>query len=193
MLKTNIRRLAFFLYIGIVVLIIFGLMAYKGIDSPWPWMWISLFALVPLLYMRLFQIPYIVWKESYSVGVAEIDYDHKKLLELINRVVSATSYKLGDDFSQEIFRKLIDYTKYHFDREEKLMEKYGYPDRENHAIQHNKFIATISDIYSQFGNNNKIAHQEIYDFLKNWLLKHIAKSDKKLGAFIKAKRSNASD
>jgi len=193
MLNTKQKRLAFVLYVSMVLILMGILFTYNGMDSPWPWMCVSFFVIAPMFYIKLVKLPYMMWKESYTVGVAEIDYDHKKLVELINKVVSASSYKMGDDYSQKIFDKLISYTKYHLAREESLMAEYDYPDRKNHIIQHRKFIEKVDYFCSNLGTGGKTSYPEIFDFLKNWLIKHICKTDKKLGIFIQAKRAEAFD
>lgn len=188
-ITTRQRRLVFFLYIALALLSMAILFIYNGVDSPWPWMCAPFLVFSPVFYMKFVHLPYIVWKDSYSVGVAAIDYDHKRLLELVNRVVSAYSFDMGDDFSQEIFNKLIDYTKYHFAREEQLMEKYDYPGWEDHKLQHGKFIVKINDFYNQLENNG-VTFYEVFDFLRDWWINHIGKSDDDLGAYILSVQQN---
>lgn len=159
------------------------------IDSAWPWAVLISILAAPLFYMRVFQLSYVKWKDSYYVGVEEIDYDHKQLVGMINQVVTASQDHLAENIVPEILDKLIDYTKYHLEREEKLMEQYDYPVKEQHAIQHAKFIDKINRFYSKFSEERNMKNQEVFDFLRCWLLKHISSTDKDLGAFIQAKRN----
>ncbi len=188
-INTKTNRLLFFLYLSCTFLAIAILIIYKGLNSPWPWMLIPLLIFAPVLYIKFVRLPYLMWKNAYNVGVEEIDYDHKRLVELLNRVVMASSHNMGENFSLETLNKLIDYAKYHLDREEKLMEKYEYPDKENHTLQHGKFAKSIHAIEKEHAENDTVKHTEIFDFLAAWLLKHIAKTDKDLGAFIQKKRA----
>ena len=158
-------------------------------ESAWPWAVLIAILAAPVFYMKVFQLSYVKWKDSYYVGVEEIDYDHKQLVGMINQVVTASQDHLADNIVPEILDKLIDYTKYHLEREEKLMEQYDYPVKEQHAIQHAKFIGKINRFYSKYSEERNMKNQEVFDFLRCWLLKHISSTDKDLGAFIQAKRN----
>ncbi len=184
MFNAKQKRLTFILYIGLALSTVGILAANIGLSSPWPWLYLVLIILVPLLYIKFVQPPYVQWRESYVVGVAEIDYDHKRLLELINRVVSASSYDLGIEYTREIFDKLLDYTKYHFYREEALMEKYDFPGTKNHIRQHRSFIDRIDEIQKGIDGSINVAHHEVFDFLKSWLVSHICVHDRALGLHI---------
>lgn len=159
-----------------------------GMENPWPWAVLVSLLAAPLLYLRIFQLPYIKWKDSYDVGVEEIDYDHKQLVGMINQVVTASQDNIRENMVPEILDDLIAYTKYHLDREEKLMEEYEYPERTGHAAQHGKFINKINLFHSKFSKDREMKSEAVFDFLRCWLLKHISNTDKELGAFIKAKR-----
>lgn len=185
------KRVIFSLYMISIFLVIGGFFIYEGLNSPWPWMLLPLFIFAPVLHMALVPLPYLAWEDSYNVGVEEIDYDHKKLLELLNRVALLSNYTMGDAYFMEILNKLIDYTKYHLGREENLMMVYEYPDRESHILQHEKFIGSIDALYNKISKEDIIEYHKVFDFLKNWLLKHIAHTDKDLGAFIQNARLTA--
>ena len=190
MLNVKQKRLTIFIYTCVVLLTIGVLVANTGFFSIWPWLCLAFLVLPPVLYLYFAQIPYVAWRETFSVGVHEIDYDHKRLIELINRVVSASSYDLGVEYTHEIFDKLIDYTKYHFAREEVLMEQYKFPGMKKHIHQHRLFIGKIDEICNNLDRSMNIAHHEVFIFLKSWLVKHICVHDKVLGVHINQVRSN---
>ena len=80
----------------------------------------------------------IKWNSFYSVHIDELDEQHKELIHLINEMYDAMKNGKGTDALGSILSELVEYTKYHFDAEEKLFLQYGYPEREAHA----KFIMT---------------------------------------------------
>lgn len=160
-----------------------------------PWLWTGLFAVVtaPMLYAKISELPYIKWKDSYYVGVEEIDNDHKQLVGLVNQVATSSRDHLADNIVPEILDQLINYAKYHLHREEELMEEYDYPEREKHAIQHDRFISKIDRFHGEYLQGGQMKNALVFDFLRCWLLKHISSTDKDLGAFIKAKRANTQE
>ena len=129
-----------FAYI-VVIILVGSLILSIAFHVENPWLWVAIFSVltVPLLYAKISELPYLKWKNSYYVGVEEIDYDHKQLVSLINQVVTASQDHLAENIVPNILDELIDYTKYHLRREEKLMEEYEYPERVKHAAQHVKF------------------------------------------------------
>jgi hemerythrin len=64
------------------------------------------------------------WKEDYSVGVASIDDQHKRLIAWINRLHEAMTAGAAGNVMEQTLADLIDYTVYHFATEEKLFAQY---------------------------------------------------------------------
>jgi hemerythrin len=80
-------------------------------------------------------------------------------------------------------KELWDYTQYHFDTEETLMNELGYPSTTDHLNEHMVFMTKISEIKAN--KDKKIEDEdmilmEIVNFLSNWLYGHILTIDKKL-------------
>lgn len=125
-----------------------------------------------------------------SVGVDVIDNDHKKLLKLINEMgfiiqANAPSKKGA---IESVISELIDYTIYHFHREEKLMEVCGYPDLEKHKRVHEtlkKKVQTYLDSYEQKPQSFEPAAIRI--FLNLWLVDHIMTMDKDYESWMQNK------
>jgi hemerythrin len=58
------------------------------------------------------------------------------------------------------------------------MEILGYPGRGPHIDEHKGFIKVIADLERRSITHNDITETEIIEFLRHWLLNHIATSDK---------------
>lgn len=81
---------------------------------------------------------------------------------------------------REIITSLIDYTKYHFGREEKLMQvAVGYRDIEKHKREHAMFIEKVEKYVSAFCAGQEFS-EDITVFLYSWLVNHINGTDKAL-------------
>ncbi len=118
------------------------------------------------------------WNEGMSVGVEAIDNDHKTLLSLINEVNEAINSSSTDAIVEDIFKRLEDYTKQHFAREELLMRQCRYNDLEDHKKQHQRFINKIPELRNHLLNANTIdVASETGLFLLNWLMNHIIVED----------------
>jgi hemerythrin len=127
------------------------------------------------------------WKSEYSVGIPEIDEQHKQLFACIDRLESA-----GDEQQRElavyfVIDELKDYVRIHFTVEEIVMRLFDYPGLEAHVAEHREFAARLialgkieltHDVHSQAGK-----------FLREWLLQHIMVTDKKYAAFLLGRRA----
>jgi methyl-accepting chemotaxis protein len=127
----------------------------------------------------------IKWDESLSVGVAEMDRQHQRLVRLINDLHSAMIAKRGREITNAVVEKLVDYVKEHFSREEALMAEYNYPDLDAHVKLHNTFVTKIDDFQKAVMEGQLRVTMDIMTFLKDWLTKHIKGTDQQYGRHIK--------
>lgn len=142
---------------------------------------------VPFLHKALMARRFVAWDTGLSVGIQSIDDDHKKLLTLINNLQTAIYYPTGEDFERQALKELVDYTKYHFKREEDLMQQHGYPDFENHRNLHNRMIAEVESYLKSYETDREGTIERLAFFLKNWLIKHIKGTDQEYSPFLKDK------
>ena len=63
------------------------------------------------------------WKDSYSIGVQEIDAQHRRLFSLADELHSAMNAGKGKVVLEQVLQNLITYTKSHFAGEERLMQR----------------------------------------------------------------------
>ncbi len=124
-------------------------------------------------------MPLIHWTPDFSVGVNSLDTDHKILISLINQLDDAIRAGAAGQTIGGVLDALLDYTDYHFAREESLMKACGYPDFDAHVRTHNTLRAQVHDIRVRYRRNPESLHgREVLAFLKNWLTAHIVGRDK---------------
>ena len=128
---------------------------------------------------------FVVWDEAYSVGFEFIDNQHKRLITMINTLSAAC--KMGNAAADIAYTKVINsamnYAKTHFSDEEKYMREAGYPELRKHKKQHKKFVKDINKSVKLY-EKGKTTPIEMVKFLKNWLLNHIAISDKQYAPYL---------
>jgi hemerythrin len=127
------------------------------------------------------------WKEEYSVGVREIDEQHKRLVAMVNDIHVALAAGKGKDILGEILEKLIAYTQSHFVSEEALMAKYDYADLPSHKVAHVKMTKKVLELYKEFAQSDVKHSIEVARFLQQWLNKHILETDMKYSSLLKKK------
>ncbi|MEI7841577.1 MAG: bacteriohemerythrin [Gallionellaceae bacterium] len=137
----------------------------------------------------------IVWNEELVTGVTEIDEQHRILVNSINEANTRLSNaQVNAEILEKITQDLLSYALYHFETEEELMQKYHYAevqggDSELHQHQHREFSATVVAVREGIKAGKLISREDLLTFLNGWLINHILNTDKKLGAFIQARRA----
>jgi len=126
----------------------------------------------------------LTWNDSYSVKVKQLDDQHKKLIDLINQLYDAMKVGKGSEVIGPVLKSLITYTQTHFSTEEQLMKLHGYPDYDAHKNEHNQLVAQVSDIKKGMDAGKMPLTQNVMNFLRDWLIKHIQGDDKKYGPFL---------
>jgi hemerythrin-like metal-binding protein len=119
------------------------------------------------------------WEEVYSVGVEEIDNQHKKLFEIINTLID-TATKIPDKAEiSRIIETLIVYKKIHFDTEEKYFKEFKYEGSEEHIAEHKRFNLKLTEIMESNQSDGIALSYALVDFLEDWLVGHLMGLDQK--------------
>jgi hemerythrin-like metal-binding protein len=117
------------------------------------------------------------WMENLSIGNPDIDYDHKKVLEIINDLVDLIENKRSRVEFARILSKMTDYSLTHFKHEENYMLDLGFPQLNAHRKHHLNYVYKVSMYNHNSAGNNPPDPSEVVSFLKNWWENHILKED----------------
>jgi len=121
---------------------------------------------------------FIEWSDDLSVGIEEIDEQHKILVGLVNDMHTALHERRGAEITNDILRQLKTYTIIHFAVEESLMRVFHYPDYEEHKAHHQKLIEQINELQKKLENGTHSISFELMHFLRQWLSHHIMEEDR---------------
>lgn len=128
------------------------------------------------------------WTERWSVGVGTIDAQHKELFAAINSLVREEGKPAARDLVK-VLDYLEDYVNNHFGLEEIYMRRLSYPGFPSHKGEHVAFINDFYDLRDEYDGNG--ATPELADkmgrYMGDWLVNHIGRVDKALGAFLRDK------
>jgi hemerythrin-like metal-binding protein len=132
-------------------------------------------------------MPLIRWDESLSVGIAEIDDQHKRLVNMINELYDAMLQKKGKAVLSQIIKEMAEYAAVHFATEERYFVRYFYPETDSHRKEHREFKKKVEELRARFEADEIGIAGEVIDFLSTWLKAHIKGSDKRYGPFLNEK------
>jgi hemerythrin-like metal-binding protein len=129
----------------------------------------------------------IAWEEGFSVGVAKLDEEHKRLIGVINLLLEAIASGKEAQALGPVFRELFEYTRHHFEHEEALLDLYGFPWAAEHKAEHLRLIRELEEIKSNALTSSSLLSLEMLDFLRDWLGIHILERDKGYASFLASK------
>ena len=130
------------------------------------------------------------WSSLFETGLAEVDEQHRRLVELLNTLGDQVQ---GGDPAQvdRLLSELANYTVYHFESEEKLMQAAGLDARhvQSHCATHERFVAQVKTWMASREVAGQLSVGELLEYLANWLVFHILGDDQAMGRQVFAVRA----
>lgn len=127
------------------------------------------------------------WTQELSVGVKEIDDQHKELISRVNAFFEAMKNDGKNSQVIEMLSFLESYVVTHFRDEEAIQVRYNYPNYITHRQIHNDFMKNVKALREQIENGFTVATASMVGMtLASWLVLHISKEDKAIGAHIRS-------
>ena len=127
------------------------------------------------------------WTEKYSVKIAALDNQHKRLFAIINELNQALANGEGKAATDSVLRKLVDYAKAHFAAEESLLAEYKFPETASHRAEHDKFTQSMAKFRADHCAGKPGVPVSLMLFLQEWLKEHILVNDKAYTSFLNAR------
>ena len=119
------------------------------------------------------------WSKALATGHDGVDADHGELFRLIEALRQPLVPETGADPNtvSAVMNKLVEYAKYHFEREEALMASFNYDDIDRHKRAHAGFCRKLDEINAETLCNGDEPRVNLAKFLYDWLLSHILNLD----------------
>ncbi len=124
------------------------------------------------------------WKQEFSVGIQEIDEQHKALADCVTTIENAV--KQGDRWLSvhSALIRAADIARIHFAVEESLMRIHAYPGLEAHVAEHRRFSNHLDEL--QRKTLTVSMSEEAIAFIQGWLEAHVPNHDRLYAAhFLK--------
>lgn len=130
----------------------------------------------------------ITWSDDFSVGVKELDEQHKTLINIINELFTLyTEKKFGQADVSPIFKALMDYADQHLATEEYYFNLYNYEKGPQHTALHNAYREKISALKAEYEkDNSEKTLFAVNNFLNEWWVWHINHVDKEYTEYFNA-------
>jgi hemerythrin-like metal-binding protein len=121
---------------------------------------------------------FVEWTKDLETGVTFVDADHKVLINLLNQVDDCIEENEESTVLGSVLDALVEYTDYHFLREEKMMELSLYSGLKSHALIHEALSQQVRSVYEDYQADPwSVDPIVVRDFLQSWLVDHIMGHD----------------
>jgi hemerythrin len=131
----------------------------------------------------------IEWNKAYSVGVEELDEQHKRLFKMINTLFEAPAAGISPQGISDLLTEMAEYASVHFETEEGYMSECAYPEIDYHIRAHQRYREKVDDLRARAANEKSKLSSDMLRFLYDWLAEHILSCDKKYTPFVRKDRS----
>ncbi len=134
----------------------------------------------------------ITWDENYSVGVREMDEQHKRIIQMVNDLATRSKDPEGWlEACADALAAMSEYAATHFAEEEELMATHRYRQLARHHKEHKVFrrdIVVLGDEIASYGAAVPPALLErLNQYLCDWLCRHILETDMQYKTFFNSR------
>jgi len=125
------------------------------------------------------------WVSQHSVGDALMDSYHHIFFQGVEHIEQMAG-EGNLEAARERVTFLLVYANMHFEAEEALLAKAGYPGLEDHRSQHQAFRDRIQELQIQMQTDPSLSTLvEIARTAKGWWMRHILQEDMKYAEYLK--------
>jgi len=126
----------------------------------------------------------ISWSARFSVGVASLDRQHQRIIDMINSVITHSASATSRETIAEVLNDMIDYAETHLRTEEALLLERGYPGYSEHTDLHSQFRESAIALCQAFEEHDETVQADLLGYLKAWWVEHILVEDMKYKDFL---------
>jgi len=129
----------------------------------------------------------LVWSDDFLIGIEELDYEHRNLIDNINELHDELLEHVDMDRVADTLGSIHARIQAHFALEEHFMLSRNYPHFDEHKAEHNKLLDEYTERMTKFRRNpNLDDRRAMEDVLRKWIIHHILTSDKKMSLMVGA-------
>jgi hemerythrin-like metal-binding protein len=126
-------------------------------------------------------MPLIEWRREFETGIADVDHEHRQLVELINdlhrRLDKDADRAEVARFLGEVFARISA----HFALEETIMRKHRYDEYQEHKEDHERLLDELRDIMDAHEAGAYTHYREaLSGVVRDWFVNHFKTRDARL-------------
>jgi hemerythrin len=126
----------------------------------------------------------IRWTPGLSVGNPLLDAQHRKLIEIVNRLAGALDSRQPRRSLAAIADELERYVALHFHHEEAKLRASGYPELDEHLLEHRRFETKLTSLLEPLRQGSSFAAATTLRWLTDWVGNHIQIVDRRYAPWL---------
>lgn len=123
------------------------------------------------------------WISGYETGIASIDHDHRRLMEMLNHICDLSLRGAEAAVVSDAMAEFHTLATAHFALEEKIMRDENHPDLHERRTTHYRLLDQVQEIMDGYEDQAYKPVERVPEMLREWLLEAMA-IDVKLFAAI---------
>lgn len=120
----------------------------------------------------------------HLLNIPEMDEDHLALGHIVAELEAAEENQASTAEVASIFTRLIDATREHFIREERMMAFDQFPFLEDHREQHKRLLAYIELLRRELIQSGTALDKETVVSIWDWSLSHMDTIDREYAEYL---------
>lgn len=90
----------------------------------------------------------VPWLAAFAIDEADIDYEHRSMIDLCNELCSLTAFDSGSARQRMLDEDVTAILTHHFGTEERVFDEIGYPETHGHRQEHNHLRWLVTPLYA---------------------------------------------
>ena len=130
----------------------------------------------------------LAWLETFEIGLREIDDDHREMLRIMQDIKAAGEAR-DRETCVRLLDELIDFSKAHFAREEKILHQIEYPSLDVHEAYHADLLEradVVKEACKAIRSDRDF--RECCEEMFSFLIDDVISGDMKIKSFVQERR-----
>jgi len=120
---------------------------------------------------------YFDWTPDYDLGIAELDRQRRRLLEIVNRLYEAVEQNCPKFVVQGVMCDLVSYVEIHLAYKERMMQRMNFPGRESHRARHKVLTKELKSFETALAGGGATVSTELKNQVRDWLTDRLIRAD----------------
>ena len=126
----------------------------------------------------------LTWSHECIVGVEAMDDQHGVLMDTLNELRVMLVHGSDRRCICLQLERLIEFTQMHFQSEEQLLYRQGFPGFKDHQTAHYHLMGKLYKALEQINHDETVHFSSLLEFLPSWYIEHVEQLDRPYGTWL---------